>query len=145
MQKFVVTIDTEEDMPRFGSVQSQKTTFKNIQAIPRFQELCDKYNIKPTYLVVYPLTKDKKAVNILKTIQKQGRCEIGAHLHPWVTPPIEEEIHDENTHAVNLPPDLVRYKLKNLTQILVKLKIYHLNRLFPLLQWQKKLNYTSNF
>jgi peptidoglycan/xylan/chitin deacetylase (PgdA/CDA1 family) len=42
-------------------------------------------------------------------------CEIGAHLHPWVTPPVEEDIHEHNTHAVNLPTDLVRRKIRNLT------------------------------
>jgi len=72
--------------------------------------------VKPTYFVDYAIVSDPSSVKHFKKPFEKGECEIGAHLHPWVTPPVEEEIHNESTHAVNLPSDLVRQKLKNLTQ-----------------------------
>jgi hypothetical protein len=44
-----------------------------------------------------------------------GRCEIGAHLHPWVNPPVNEEICARNSYPCNLPPELERAKLRALT------------------------------
>jgi hypothetical protein len=44
------------------------------------------------------------------------RCEIGAHLHPWVNPPIDEELTQRNSYPGNLPPQLERAKLIRLTE-----------------------------
>ncbi len=44
----------------------------------------------------------------------RGGCEIGAHLHPWVNPPAEEEVSSRHSFACNLPADLLRRKLETL-------------------------------
>jgi hypothetical protein len=50
----------------------------------------------------------------LKAILAQRRCAIGAHLHPWTTPPFEETLSEHNSYAGNLPASLERRKLLNL-------------------------------
>ena len=40
------------------------------------------------------------------------------NLHHWCTPPIEEIISHANSHAANLPDDLVIRKLESLTTLL---------------------------
>jgi hypothetical protein len=44
-----------------------------------------------------------------------GKCEIGAHLHPWVNPPFDEELSTRNSYPGNLPKALEKEKLKRLT------------------------------
>src|SRR5581483_6196545 len=44
------------------------------------------------------------------------KCEIGAHLHPWVNPPFEAEVSSRNSSPGNLPPALERAKLARLTE-----------------------------
>ncbi len=85
---FIVTVDTEADdawnMP-------EKLELKNLDEVPRFQELCEKYNVIPTYLVTYECATRDEALSILKPLADAGRCEIGHHLHSWTTPPFQKE------------------------------------------------------
>lgn len=85
--RFVLTVDTEEDSPRWRP--ERDITVKNIEALPRLQSLLDRYGVKPTYLVTYPVCTNERSAGILKNLLGQGNCEIGAHVHPWNTPPYE--------------------------------------------------------
>ena len=113
---FVLTIDTEEEWDWDGGFPVKKHSVQNARQIPKFQTFCRELGVRPTYFIDYAIASDPMAAKYFQEPFEKGECEIGAHLHAWVTPPVEEEIHDENTHAINLPPELVRRKLKNLTQ-----------------------------
>jgi hypothetical protein len=110
---FIVTIDVEEDNWGF---QAGHVTVENIRAIPRLQKVFDRYGIKPTYLVSYPVVSTEWAVDILSGILSQKKCEIGAHLHPWNTPPVTEVINERNSMLKNLPYELQAAKLTVLTE-----------------------------
>ena len=59
--KFLVTIDTEGDnLWDHG----RKLGVENIKFVPRFQALCEKYNIRPTYLVTSEVCEDPYAREI---------------------------------------------------------------------------------
>src|SRR5690606_18443506 len=45
---------------------------------------------------------------------REGRAEVGAHLHPWVNPPHAEEVNAYNSYAGNLPREQELAKLKTL-------------------------------
>jgi hypothetical protein len=47
---------------------------------------------------------------------EDARCEIGAHLHPWVNPPFDETVSRRNSYPGNLPAALEREKLRVLTE-----------------------------
>jgi len=98
--KLVVTIDTEED--NWGTFRLTRYTCENIARIPSLQEIFDNFNVKPTYLLTYPVATDEKAVSILKAISDADKCEIGAHCHPWNTPPLGEEKNTANSMLCNL-------------------------------------------
>ena len=61
------------------------------------------------------LLTDPAAVAFLKGLRDAGKAEIGAHLHPWVTPPHVEEVTTRNSYHCNLPPALERAKIETLT------------------------------
>lgn len=109
----VVTIDTEEDQ---WGMSAEKPTLSNINSLPELQRYFDEENILPTYLVSYPVATDDFAVEILLKILLKGKCEIGAHLHPWNCPPLFEEVNEQNTMLTNLPYELQLLKIITITQ-----------------------------
>ncbi|QEF99655.1 hypothetical protein Mal15_37210 [Stieleria maiorica] len=115
--RLVVTIDTEEeglwsgDYPLTGEVT-------NIRGVPRFQELCDRHGVRPTYLIDAPVVQSDEAVGILRPIQDDDRAEIGTHVHPWNNPPTSEERSPRNSYLCNLPEQLQREKIAWLTDMI---------------------------
>lgn len=67
------------------------------------------------YLVDYPVAADARAAELLGEIVNDGRSEIGAQLHPWVTPPFDEAMVPANSYPGNLPRALEAAKLDQLT------------------------------
>lgn len=114
---FIVTIDTEED--EWGEYSLSKYNTKNIKALPFYQNLFEKYNIKPTYLISYPVATNNESVGIIKEMIRDGKCEIGTHCHPWNTPPLEETRVKENSMLCNLPFELQYEKIKTLHQAII--------------------------
>lgn len=113
---FVLSVDTEEEWDWDGPFPEKNFSVKNGGHIPRFQNFCDERGIKPTYFVDYAIADDPVSAKHLKEAQDNGNCEVGGHLHPWCTPPIEETVNEqENSHAITLPMDLVARKMENLT------------------------------
>lgn len=113
--KLHLSVDTEVDNLWD---KSDGTGLENLSAIPRFQELCDDFSFSPTYLVTYPVADLPRGRDILGDIVKSGRAEIGAHLHPWTCPPIEQITKNDHYHHPcphHLPLDLFRRKMINLT------------------------------
>jgi len=113
---FVVTVDTEADneWARGGS-----PTYDNIRGLPRFQELCDRYGVRPTYLVTYDVAGDRDSLVILRELSRNGNCEIGAHTHAWRTPPFHAPFDGEKSiHAYlyEYPVDVQARKLTMLTE-----------------------------
>ena len=110
---FLVTIDTEED--QWSDYSTAGQTLENIKAIPRLQALFEKYDIRPTYLISKPVANDPYAIEMLGDIEEKGKAEIGAHCHPWNTPPFTEAINPYNSMLCNLPSNLQHEKLFTLT------------------------------
>ncbi|MBI5588798.1 MAG: polysaccharide deacetylase family protein [Deltaproteobacteria bacterium] len=116
--KLIITIDTEED--NWGCFQHARHTVENIGRLSSVQELFDEFNVRPTYLITYPVAADEKAVSILRAIEQSGRCEIGAHCHAWSTPPFEEAEDEKNSMLCNLPAGLQFKKLRTLHETIIK-------------------------
>ena len=112
--KLIVTIDTEAD----NQWHEGDLSLNNIKHLPRFQALCEKYGMKPTYLLSHEVAASN-LVDDLKDWQDKNLAEIGAHLHPWTTPPYEEN-HDYKIHSYphELDDNQLLIKLKNLTDII---------------------------
>jgi len=115
--RVVVTIDTEAD-GQWDHGRPLATT--NVAAWPPFQELCRRHGVPPTYLITTEIAADTGAAAFLGPLARAGEAEVGAHLHPWTTPPFADEPGlRENDRAHTFPchlePDLLRAKLETLT------------------------------
>jgi hypothetical protein len=110
-----VTIDTEED--NWGDYRSAGHTVENIRRIPELQRLFEDFDVLPTYLVAYSVAADETARSILRPIASAGRCEIGAHCHPWNTPPFTAgDVTRHDSMLCNLPSELQGAKIRRLHQ-----------------------------
>lgn len=87
MKKFLISIDTEGD-DLWNWEYGKEITTENSLFVPRFQNLCEKYGFKPTYLINLEMALDERFVSFAKKKSEKGLCEIGMHLHAWNTPPI---------------------------------------------------------
>jgi hypothetical protein len=116
--KLVITIDTEED--NWIQYSATENPVENLDRIFDLQMLFDAFGVKPTYLISYPAATNPRSVAILRQILEGGNCEIGAHCHPWNTPPFEEEINEHHSMLCNLPEELQYRKLENLHEAIYR-------------------------
>ena len=109
--RFWVTIDTEEDFDWDAPFARTGYRLASVPALAECQGYFERAGVKPIYLVDWPIVADDRAVEILGAARNAGRCEIGAQLHPWVTPPYEEDVNERNSYTGNLPAELQRAKM----------------------------------
>jgi len=111
-----VIIDTEEEFNWDAPFSRHNTKTESI-ASQRLahKKVFDHFGIVPTYVVDWPVATTPAAYLILKGMMEEGRCEVGTHLHPWVSPPHTEEVNPFNSYAGNLSDKLEYEKLKLLT------------------------------
>lgn len=115
--RLVITIDVEGD--NLWDNPSIITT-KNAHFIPRFQDLCDSYGFKPTYLVDYEMASDPFFQNFGQNLVRTGTAEIGMHLHAWNTPPpsSNEESQFHQIYITELPEETMQEKMGFMTSLL---------------------------
>jgi hypothetical protein len=115
--KFILSIDTEADNQWDHGCE---LSVNNIRFIPRFQRLCEKYQIIPTYLVTSEVCDDSFAKVIFTDYISRNAAEVGSHLHSWSTPPFKDldgfKYNDKwHAFATELPEVLLEEKISKLT------------------------------
>ena len=109
-------IHTEEEFDWNKPHDRNATGIDHMQHIDRAQTLFDEFGIVPNYVIDYPVASQEIAIAPLKAFADSGRALIGTHLHPWVSPPYEEEVNAHNSYPGNLPRNLEAEKLRLLTE-----------------------------
>lgn len=112
----VALVDTEEDFDWRQPFSRESFGVNSLASLPKAQALFDRFGIVPTYLVDYPVVASEVGRELLRGWAAEGRCVIGAQLHPWVNPPHDEAVNVHNSFAGNLPPLLERQKLLRLIE-----------------------------
>jgi len=113
---FLLSVDTEEEFDWNGDFPQADCAVENIKCLPSLHSLCVETGIRPTYLVDYPVAATPETAAILRELAANDQAEIGAHLHPWCTPPFVGNNTERESHVVNLSIDLVRQKLAALVR-----------------------------
>ena len=110
--RLFVVIDTEEEFDWSAPFSRNNTSVDAMRHIGRAQAVFERYGVKPTYVIDYPVAAQERGFAPLAEIHATGRCSVGAHMHPWVTPPYSEEVNVRNSYVCNLPVDVQRAKLR---------------------------------
>jgi hypothetical protein len=113
----IVSLDAEEDnwLPSHAAA-----TVENIAAVRPLAKFFERLGVRPTYFTTYQVALDRRAADTLREACADGRGEIGAHLHPWNTPPLARPLGPRTSMLNNLPADLQRAKLVRLTAALAE-------------------------
>ncbi|MEM9378859.1 MAG: polysaccharide deacetylase family protein [Planctomycetota bacterium] len=111
----LVVLDTEEEFDWSRDFDRANTGVESIQGVGPFQATCDERGVRPTYVVTYPIATQALSRDLLAQLQADGRAQVGAHQHPWVCPPYVEEVSAFHSYPGNLPADVERDKLEQLT------------------------------
>ncbi|MCH8537176.1 MAG: polysaccharide deacetylase family protein [Alkalimonas sp.] len=112
----LVVIDTEEEFDWGLPPDRQQVSVKHLLHVERVQSIFDAYGIVPCYAVDYPVASSQDCIELLRSYSQAQKCEIGAHLQPWVNPPHDEVLSFHNMFPGNLPVALEKQKLQCLTE-----------------------------
>ena len=115
--RLVITVDTEADNQWDPAAA---LTVENLSAVPRLQSLCDEHGFPPTYLCTYEVLTSPVFERAIGTVADAGRAEVGAHLHPWSTPPFDGVLDGDGAarpYPCELPRALLADKLQTLTTV----------------------------
>lgn len=114
----LITIDVEGD--NLWARPKQITT-ENARYLPRFQALCEKYGLKPAWLVNYEMAQCPAFVEFARDVAERGVGEIGMHLHPWNSPPLvpltDNDMHHQ-PYLIEYPHAVMRDKIRFMTDLL---------------------------
>lgn len=110
----VVVIDTEEGFDWGMPHSREQVDVSAMGDLYRVQDIFDRYQIVPCYVIDYPVASQQAGYEYLRRVHQDGRCVIGAHLHPWVSPPHTEAVTRKNSFPGNLERSLEREKLSRL-------------------------------
>ncbi len=114
--KFIVTVDTEADDQWSGTGDA---TLRNLEGLARFQSFMHERGVPPTYLASFETLAHPMLQNLARA-HAEGVAEIGGHLHPWTTPPLDAGDCVQR-FPLELPDDVLEGKLATLTSALTEL------------------------
>ncbi len=110
----LVVIDTEEEFDWTRPFDRAQRSVAAIADTALIQPIFESIGVRPTYVIDHPVADDPASASVMADYAARGVAEIGAHLHPWVTPPGLEEVSARNSYAGNLDPALELSKLRSL-------------------------------
>ncbi|WP_454796981.1 polysaccharide deacetylase family protein [Novosphingobium lindaniclasticum] len=113
-QRFIVTVDTEEEFDWDAPLDRRRHSTLTLPALRKFQQFCEGFGVVPIYLLDYPVADSPDTVAAIGDAVDAGRAEVGVQLHPWVSPPFDEDVSEFNSYAGNLPYELEREKFARL-------------------------------
>lgn len=115
---FLITLDTEGDNIW---ARPREVTTRNAAYLARFQELCERYELPPTWLVNHEMACDPILAEFASDVIARGVGEIGMHLHAWDSPPPFQLTPDDRAsqpYLIEYPTSVMREKVHVLTAML---------------------------
>jgi peptidoglycan/xylan/chitin deacetylase (PgdA/CDA1 family) len=112
---FLITIDTEGD--NLWSRPREITT-ENSRFLPRFQTLCEKYGLRPTWLTNWEMADCPVFCEFAHDVLDRGTGEVGMHLHAWNNPPLLPRTSDDFQtlpYLTHYSESLMRQKVRAIT------------------------------
>jgi hypothetical protein len=113
-----VSIDTEAEFDWTRPFARDLTSVSAMDNVERGHAVFERYGLRPIYLVDFPVASQPRGYTRLRAIMERDGCEIGAHLHPWTTPPFKEELSKRHSYPGNLEPWLEEQKLACLMEMI---------------------------
>jgi len=110
----VVSLDVEEEGLFCGAYPRQGGGLTNIPLLRRLEFLPREYDLPLTLLCDYPVLTHTPSLGVIAELLGRTDGELGAHLHPWNTPPFPEMPWPEPVPTSVMPLSTFRAKLETL-------------------------------
>jgi len=112
----ITSIDAEEEFDWSQPFSRGAVGISSMAEQYRAHDIFARYKVVPAYLLDYPVASQEAGYGPVRDYLRDGLCEIGTQLHPWVSPPFQEDINIVNSFPGNLALDLEYEKLRILTE-----------------------------
>lgn len=121
MKKLIITMDTEGDN-LWTWKQGDPITTNNSRYIQRFQEICDEYEFKPTWLTNYEMICDPFYVDFISKVESDNKGELGMHLHAWNSPPEYQlaQVQSGQPYLIEYPLEIMEEKIDCLDRLILE-------------------------
>ncbi|MHC1790750.1 polysaccharide deacetylase family protein [Solidesulfovibrio sp.] len=110
----VISLDVEEEGLFSGTYPREGAGLANISELSRLEFLPAACGLPLTYLCDYPVLASGPCRDILSGLLARHGGELGAHLHPWNTPPFPDMPWPEPVSTAVMPLEIFRAKLDSL-------------------------------
>ena len=114
----ITTVDAEESFDWSAAFSRDARDVRAMARQALAHRVFERHGVVPIYLVDYPVAAQEDGCAPLRDLLRDGRCEVGSQLHPWVNPPFLEEVSRHNSYVGNLPTALEYEKARRLTDII---------------------------
>lgn len=111
----VTMVDAEEAFDWSGRFSRDAIDVSSMGSQHIAHRIFERHGVVPVYLTDYAVVSQDAGRAPLRDLLASGVCDIGAQMHPWVTPPFVEEVGERNSFAGNLPAALELEKARQLT------------------------------
>ena len=114
----VTTVDAEEAFDWSAPFSRNARDVTSMRSQHLAHRVFERHGVVPVYLADHPVATQDAGRAPLRELLASRVCDVGAQLHPWVTPPFTEALGDANSFAGNLPTELELAKARCLTEAL---------------------------
>src|SRR5262245_400910 len=114
----LITIDTEGDDQW---ARRPEVTTRNAAYLPRFHSLCERYELRPTYLTNWEMATCPVYREFAADVLERGAGEVGMHLHAWHSPPqwsLTDDDYRHHPYLIEYPEPVIREKVHTMTAVL---------------------------
>lgn len=120
MKKLIITLDTEGDN-LWSWKPGDAISTENTLYLQRFQNLCEQYGFKPTWLTNYEMISDTRYVDFITAVEDKKTGELGMHLHAWNNPPAYDlpVCNSGAPYLIEYPCDIMEEKIATLTEEII--------------------------
>ncbi|QDZ07429.1 WalW protein [Sphingomonas panacisoli] len=112
--RFVVFVDVEEEFDWARPLSRDNRSVEAVAALPGAHARFAAAGVPLALMIDDPVATDARAIDLIAPLLTGGSVA-GAQLHPWVTPPFDEELSPRNSFVGNLPRDQEAAKIDALT------------------------------
>jgi hypothetical protein len=117
------TVDVEEEGLFSGSYRAEKPPLDNISSLSLLDPIISEFDLRPTLLVSYQAVRDGHRRDYINGLGHRWRAEIGAHLHPWNTPPLVDLPYRQPVPSEVMPREILTAKTESLWRALTDMGV----------------------